>query len=187
MLQSTYKKVNYVNYFLKDLYQFIKNVWKFRKALWNHHWWDYSGTLQFIEIAVNDMANGAEKRGVEIERSRVKKVAKMRRVVEILQNIRESRYFDIVEEEMGINTDFNKFNFEFVPCEDKPGFFEMVDTQSEEDQALRRKYYDRVDELEQQEWNELWDILKGQHSNVYSTQKDWEERFDGSGLQGWWD
>lgn len=37
-------------------------------------------------------------------------------------------------------------------------------------------------ELESREWNELWDIIKGQ----YGTSQGIKE-YDGSGLNGWWD
>jgi hypothetical protein len=62
-------------FLMRDLPNFFRNIYKFRKALWNHHWWDYSGTLEFIEIGVNDIAKGVEKKGVEVEHSRMKKVA----------------------------------------------------------------------------------------------------------------
>lgn len=89
------------SYLFRDLPNFFKNIWRFRKALWNHHWWDSYGTLHFIEIGVEDMSKNLETKGIEVEHSRLKKVNKMNRVVEILKNIRESRYFDIVETEMG--------------------------------------------------------------------------------------
>ena len=165
----------------RDFPNFFRNIYKFRKALWNHHWWDYSGTLDFIEIAVNDMANNIKIKGTEVEHNRLKKVAKMKRVVEIIKNIREDRYFDIVENEMGRGLGEN--NFEFVPCEDKPGFVEWVDKSSEEEQDFNNKYFERIHELEKQEWNELWEILKGQDYDSFDNDK----KFDGSGLQGWWD
>jgi hypothetical protein len=170
---------------MRDLPNFFRNIYKFRKALWNHHWWDYRGTLQFIEIGVNDIANGVENKGIEIQHSRMKKVAKMRRVVEILKNIGEDRYFDIVEKEMGRG--LNGFNYDFIPIEDKPGFLEMVDKDSEEEKEFKRKYFSRIRELEEIEWNELWEILKGQHPSVYENEGNWDDIFDGSGLRGWWD
>jgi hypothetical protein len=169
----------------RDIPNFLRNIYKFRKALWNHHWWDYTGTLEFIEIGVNDIADNIRIKGIEVEHSRFKKVAKMRRVVEIIKNIREDRYFDIVENEMGKGLDSP--NFEFVPCEDKPGFFEMVDLGTEEEQEFKDRYFERIRELEESQWNELWDILKGQDYETFDKEKKFDEQFDGSGLRGWWD
>ena len=170
---------------LRDFPNFLRNIYRFRKALWRHHWWDYSGTLHFLEIGVEDIAKNLEKKGIEVENSRMKKVDKMKRLVEILRNKREDRYFDIVEKEMNYEPLFN--NRKFVPLEENPDLFELVDYSSEEEKEMNRKYYNRVNELEEQEWNEFWEILKGQEYKNFDKEKDWDEQFDGSGIQGWWD
>jgi hypothetical protein len=174
-----------IRFICREIPNFFINIYKFRKALWNHHWWDYSGTLQFIEIATEDISKNIKEKGIEVEYSRFKKVEKMNRVVEILKNIREDRYFDIVEKEM----DYNPFHEspKFVPIEDKPNFFKLVDYSTEEEKELNQKYYDRINELEEQEWNELWEILKGQNPSVYENEGKWDDIFDGSGMRGWWD
>jgi|688.fasta_scaffold309554_2 hypothetical protein len=172
-------------FLFREIPNFFKNIWKFRKALWNHHWWDYSGTLQFIEISVEDMSKNLKEKGNEVEISRLKKVVKMNRVVEILKNIREERYFDIVEVEMGYSPYHE--NPKFVPVEDNPDFFELVDYRTEEEKELNQKYYNRINELEEQEWQELWSILRGQDYKKFDVEKDWDEQFDGSGMKGWWD
>jgi hypothetical protein len=172
-------------FLFRDLPNFFKNIWKFRKALWNHQWWDYSGTLDFIEIAVGDIANGIEKKGIEVEDSRMKKVAKMRRVVEIIKNIREDRYFDIVEKELGRGLYNNHFDFE--PYDDEPDLYEIVDKSSEEEKKFNREFFERVAILEEMEWRELLEILKGQDLKRFDKEKDFDEEFDGSGLRSWWD
>lgn len=173
------------SYLFRDLPNFLKNIWRFRKALWNHHWWDYSGTLQFIEISTEHIGKNLKEKGIEVEHSKNKKVEKMNRVVEILKNIREDRYFDIVEKEMG----YSPFNEKprFVPIKENPNLFELVDSSSEEEKELNKKYYFRVHELEEQEWVELWTIMKGQDYTAFDREKDFDEQFDGSGLRGWWD
>jgi hypothetical protein len=170
---------------MRDFPNFFKNIWKFRTALWNHHWWDYSGTLEFIEIGINDMAKNISIKGIEVNSSRMKKVTKMRRVVEILRNIREDRYFDIVETEMGRG--LNGFNYDFTPSEDYPGYFEMVDNDTEEEQDFKHRYFDRMRELEKKEWDELWNLLKGQDLSSLSEKESYDDHYDGSGLLGWWD
>jgi hypothetical protein len=173
-------------FIFREIPNFFINIYKFRKALWNHHWWDYSGTLQFIEISTEHMAKNLKEKGNEVELPRFKKVDKMNRAVEILKNIRESRYFDIVEKEMDYDP-FYKINPKFVPIEGNPNLFELVDYNTEEEKELNGKYYNRVNELEEQEWRELWNILRGQDYKKFDKDKDWDEQFDGSGMRGWWD
>ena len=181
---NTFSKIG--DFFLINLPRFIRNIYRFRKALWNHRWWDYSGTLHFIEIGLDDMSNNIKTKGVEIHHSRLKKVAMMKRASEILKNIREYRYFDIVEAEMGRAP--VKGNFEFVPYKAKFGCFELADNRPEEEKAFRAKYYARIDKLEEQEWRELWEIIKGQDYDSFDKHKDFDDQFDGSGIKGWeWD
>ena len=49
------------------------------------------------------------------------------------------------------------------------------------------KYFVRMTELEESEWKELWDILKGPDYSKFERDKDWENLYDGSGLSAWWD
>ena len=183
MHYSIYYRVK--DFLIIDFPRFIKNIWKFRKALWNHRWYDYSGTLQFLEIGIGDISSTLKQKGIEVEYSRNKKVIKMERVVEILTNIREYRYFDIVEGEMGRK--YNGHKIEFVPLEENPDLFELVDYDTDEQREFNTQYYARVTELENQEWIELWEILKGQDYDKFDKTQDWDNQFDGSGMRGWWD
>jgi hypothetical protein len=172
-------------FLFRDLPNFFKNIWRFRKALWNHHWWDYSGTLDFIEIGVEDIAKNLEKKGNEVQVSRMKKVAKMKRLVEIIKNIREDRYFDIVEVEMGRG--ILSTGFEFKESDIHPDYFELEDGNSEEEKEFNNKYFSRVRELEELEWKELWEIVRGQDYEKFDAKEDWNSQFDGTGMRGWWD
>ena len=167
-----------------DFPNFIRNIWKFRKALWNHHWWDYAGVLQFIETGVTDIAINIEKKGTEIPESRNKKVAKMQRVIEILKNIREDRYFDIVERELGRKYDFK---LDFLENKNDSTAYNITNEISDEQREFNNKFFDRVRKLEESEWHELWDILKGPKYGNYDPSKDWNEEYDGSGINSWWD
>ena len=42
---------------------------------------------------------------------------------------------------------------------------------------------------EEQEWEELWQIMKGQKHSEFRKLKDvaWEDWFDGTGMNTWWD
>ena len=74
-----------------------------------------------------------------------------------------------------------------TPTKENPNLFELVDYSTKEEKEMNRKYYNRVNELEEQEWNEFWEILKGQDYKKFDKDKDWDDQFDGSGIQGWWD
>ncbi len=178
--------------FRYDLPRFFKNIWKFRKGLWNHYWFDHHGTLRFLEIGLTDMADRIEKDGMEVDSSRLKKVAKMRRAVELIKNYNEDNYIEIAEKELG-EIVLHKLKFEDV--EGKPGYSRLVDNETEEEKEHNRKVFERAQEIEENEWNELFTILKGRPSPEFQMFLDksenkesaWDNWFDGSGMRGWWD
>jgi hypothetical protein len=170
--------------FCYDLPRFFKNIWRFRSALWNHYWFDYGSTLEFMEISLINMSDNVEKRGLEIDKTRLKKVQSMRRAIEILKNCREDNYIDMAEKELG-DLIFNDWEFEDIP--DKPGFSKLVDNLTLEEETHNRKVFDRSKEIQEKEWSELFVILKGQDYTKFDKNIDWNEQFDGSGLRGWWD
>jgi hypothetical protein len=170
--------------FRYDLPRFFKNVWTFRKALWNHYWFDHHGTLQFLEIGLTNISDTVEKYGIEVDESRLKKVAAMRRAVELIKNYNQDRYIEMAEKELG---EIVLHNWEFEPVEDKPGFSRLVDKDTEEEKIHNRKVYDRANEIAEQEWEELFTILKGQDTSKFNEDKDFYKQFDGSGIRGWWD
>jgi hypothetical protein len=182
-----YKTYDYLRY---DLPNFFKNVWRFRKALTNHRWWDYRGTLEFMETSLTHMADGLETKGNEVEISRLKKVAKIRRAAEIIHNIQEGDYISRAEDELGPLPETGSMA-------DLLAILRREDTPEEKEH--RSKVYDRASEIEEKEWEELWNIFKGQNHTAYvmlmdrltkeeKREKDvWNEWFDGSGMRGWWD
>lgn len=170
--------------FRYDLPRFFKNVWTFRKALWNHYWFDHHGTLQFLEIGLTNISDTIEKYGNEIDEPRLKKVAAMRRAIELIKNYNQDRYIEMAEKELG---EIVHHDWEFEPIEGKPGYSRLVDKETEEEKIHNRKVFDRALEIENQEWDELFTILKGQDTSKFDKNKDWYKQFDGSGIKGWWD
>ena len=178
--------------FRYDLPRFFKNIWKFRKGLWNHYWFDHHGTLRFLEIGLTDMADRIEKDGMEVDSSRLKKVAKMRRAVELIKNYNEDNYIEMAEKELG---EIVLHEWEFEDVEGKPGYSRLVDNDTEEEKEHSRKVFERAHEIEENEWNELFTILKGRPSPEFQMFLDksenkesaWDNWFDGSGMRGWWD
>ena len=164
--------------------RFIKNIWKFRKGLWNYYWFDHHGTLMMMEIGINDIANNTEKNGNEIDVSRLKKVAAMRRVVQIIQNYNNDVYLEMAEVELG---SLIHYDWEVEEVLDEPGLTQIVDKETDEEKIHNRKLFNRVHEIEKSEWNELFEILKGQDYSKFDNNIEWSEQFDGTGLRGWWD
>ena len=190
--------------FSYDLPRFFKNVWKFRDALWNHYWFDHHGTLRFLEISLTDISNNIETKGNEIEPSRSKKVQKMRRAVEIIQNYNNFHYLDMAEKELGELHQRSFSEDDFVETgetveNDISGknekTYRFIDRLSEEESKHNRKVYNRATEIEDKEWREFFEILKGQNYSYYQMfhdksedkEKSFDNWFDGSGIKGWLD
>ena len=145
---------------------FIKNVWLFRKALTDFHWWAYQPLFQFMNTGINEMVNGIENKGSEIKSTKMKKVAKMRRACEILQNHIDDNYTTMAENVLGKRYDYE---LKFIRLED----------------SHNHEVFLKSRELEVKEWEEFCEIIKGQGD--FFEQDEWEEKFDGSGLKNWWD
>jgi hypothetical protein len=170
--------------FRYDLPRFFKNIWTFRKALWNHYWFDHHGTLMFLETGLTHISNTVEKYGHEVDESRLKKIDAMRRAIQLIQNYNNDSYVDMAETELG---ELVLHDWEFEPVPDKPEYSQLVDKDTPEEKEHNKKVFDRAREIEKQEWDELFVILKGQDYTKFDKDIDWYEQFDGSGIKGWWD
>ena len=79
-----------------DMPRFFKNLWMFRKDLYNYRW--YSGqhaVLPFMKTALVDMATHIDKHGMEVEKSKDKKVAKMYRAAFLMERMIEDDFIEI--------------------------------------------------------------------------------------------
>jgi hypothetical protein len=183
-------------FFRYDISRFIRNVWRFRKGLSRHYWWDHHGMLMFMEAALTDMSDRLEKDGSEIDISRLKKVEKMRRAIQLIKNYNQDLYIEMAEKELG---KLNLYDWEFETVPDSPDLKRLVDKETEEEKVHNRKVFNRAREIGESEWNELWQIFKGQDNEEYQKlketlteeQKQEEDQyykwFDGSDVRGWWD
>jgi len=172
---------DYIRY---DIPNFFRNVWIFRKALREYHWWDSHGTMMFMKTSFDHMAPKFDKHGIEIESSRNKKIMKMRRAAELLENYLEDKYIELAEKELG---EIKYHPLEFEPAADHTGCYTLVDRRTKEEREHERKVFEFSRTLEEAQWNELFEILKGQDYFKFSKDKDWDDQFDGSGIRGWWD
>jgi len=160
-----------------DIPLFFKNIWRFRKELYNHQWWDYRFTLEMLYRSLSIMVVKLEKDGNEEDISRGKKVAKIKRALELLKHKLDDDYVDRAEVELG-ELSYKPIRFE--PVEGKEGLYSIVDDDTPAERKHAKKVYKRARDIEEMEWKELWDIFKGKKFTTF-------EKFDGSDLRGWWD
>ena len=183
----------FYEFFRYKIPMFLKNVWFFRKELWQFRTWDYTFNLLLLKRSIEGLADTIEFKGWEIDESRLKKVAKMKRAIQILNNIENYSYIEMAEDKLG---KLSRWKPEFEALPDNPELFKLVDNENEEEKSHTRAVYTLSDQLEQDEWNELWTILRGQNIKEYKDLMDkkevkdgseWDEWFDGSDMRQWWD
>jgi hypothetical protein len=164
-----------------DIPNFFRNLWYFRKPLYKFRWFDYTFTLYMLKYCLADMANNLESKGNEVYETRMKKIGKIKRAVELLEIIGDSGYVDIAENKLGlkVNTDIY---FEKI---EETDLFEMKDGSSEEERENNKKIFDLSHKLEEEYWEELWNILKGDQE--YDKLQDWDKEYNGSNMKNWWD
>ena len=134
----------------------------------------------FMEIGFTDMANKIEKYGIEVDGSRMKKVEKMRRAAQLIKNYNEDLYIEMAEKELG---KLVLHEWEFKEIDNNPDLFELVDKDTPEEKEHNRKVFARANEINEQEWSELWDIIKGQDYRKFDDNKDFDNQFDGSKIE----
>ena len=158
-----------------DIPLFFKNIWRFRKELYNHQWWDYRFTLEMLYRSLSIMVVKLEKDGIEVDSSRMKKVEKIKRALELLKHKLDDDYIQRAEVELG---EIYSSPFEFERTED--GNYRLIDDETAEQRKHNRKVFKRAHQIEDKEWKELWDIFKGKRITDM-------DKFDGSDMRGWWD
>ena len=172
-------------FFRRDLPYFLENIWFFRKELYKFRSWDYSYNLEMFRRSLEKTVNTIEFHGHEIDKSRIKKVEKINRTIQLINNIRSDEYVNQAETELG---KIKNSDWLWTDKED-----------TEEEKIHNRKVFDRAREIEDSEWKELWSIIHGQdvkeYREIYDSKTDeekreedaWTDWFDGSGMKGWWD
>ena len=164
---------------------FFENFWFFRKQLWEFRSWDYTFNLRILGRSLEKTAHTLEHYGHEVEEHRMKRVNKIKRALHIINSINEGLYIDRAEKELGELKNLEGWAIE------------REDTQEEREH--NRKVFELARQIEDSEWNELWDIFRGQNIQEYKDLMDslsdeekksrdvWNEWNDGSGMKGWWD
>ena len=156
--------------------RFFKNIWRFRKELASHEWWDYRYTLEMLYRSLVIMESKMHD-GMEIRETRDKKVIKMQRAIQLLKHKLDDDFTKRIEAELG---ELILHDWEFEELEN--GNHRVIDNDTPAERKHNRKIFKEAHKLEDKEWIELWNILKG---TKYS--KTWGDTFDGTDMRGWWD
>jgi hypothetical protein len=156
--------------------RFFKNIWRFRKELAQHEWWDYRYTLEMLYRSLVIMESKMHD-GMEIRETRDKKVEKMQRAIQLLKHKLDDDYTERIEAELG---KLILHDWEFEELEN--GNHRVIDNDTPAERKHNRMIFKEAHKLEDKEWIELWNILKG---TKYS--KTWGDTFDGTDMRGWWD
>ena len=163
----------------RGLPNFFKNIWKFRKELYNHQWWDYHFTLEMLYRSLTIMVNKLELEGIEDDESRMKKVGKIYRALELIKHKLDDDYVNRAEMELG---EISRKPIRFEPVEGDAGLYSMVDDDTPAERKHTAKVFKRAKEIEEVEWKELWEIFKG---TKFSKKFGWA--YHGSDMRHWWD
>jgi hypothetical protein len=173
--------------FRYDLPNFFRNLWLFRKNLWNHTWYNGDGSiLPWVKTAVDDMAWKIETRGHEVDESRMKKVAKMKRLSYLIDVCVNDSFIEEAEKELGIEMILHEW--EFVPIEGREDSYELLDKDTPEEKEHNRKILERSHGIQKEYWEELCYIIKGpDYDAIRGSDQDFYEALDGTDIRGWWD
>lgn len=126
--------------------------------------WDYHSMMVMMAHQAKILSYYLENYGIEVDETRIPKVKKLKRFVELLDNyLADNDAENTYAERCGYN--FNAEDINWVPSKDKKGneLYEM--------KSIKKKGYEHVNnyeairkghELEEKEWNEMMDILKNE-------------------------
>lgn len=166
------------SFFRYGIAGFIRNIFYFRNEMYEFRWWDYRFNLTLFRKSIEKTAKTIKEKGIEVDESRLKKVAAMERLIHIMKTIEKDDFIELAEKELG-EIKHHPFEFEDVP--DKPGYSRLVDNETDEEKEHNRKVFKRSHEIEEEYWDEMVKIIRGQKDI-----KDYKD-YDGTGMRGWWD
>ena len=183
--------------FRYDIPRFFRNLWLFRKNLWNHTWYNGDGSvLPWVKTAVDDMSWRIEKYGIEVDESRLKKVAKMKRLSYLIDVCVKDSFIEEAEKELGFEYIYTNFEFEEIPDktfdnpfgDDGEKLYQLKDTENPEQKESNGKLLKRSHEIQKEYWEELCQIIKGpDYDKIRESEEDFDKLYDGSDLRAWWD
>jgi hypothetical protein len=178
--------------FRRGIPNFFKNIYRFRRELYNHQWWDYRYTLEMLHRSLVIMEKELSVKGIEVPAHRDKKIAKIRRAIQLLDNRLGDNYVEQSEKELG---ELHLKPMEWEPIEN--GNYQLIDNDTKEEREHNKRVFKLASTIDDREWRELWNIFKGQSmldfkkyiKTLPKEEQDtaWDSWFNGSDMRGWWD
>lgn len=171
-----FKLENLNQLLFRDIPDFFKNIWKFRKELWHHVDFDYDSSLRFLRRNIQ-LIRLSKLNDYEDEEDKREKLKSMDSALFLLDNIIEDDYISIAEKQLGKKISHNTA----IRIDDNKWHLSIL--------RQDREIFDTAREIEQQEWEELFEILKGPNGNEEYIESDKDELpklKNGNGLYKWW-
>lgn len=189
-IRLRYKLEALYDLFRYDFPRFIKNIWRFRKQMWEYRPWDYGYTMDNLRQSLYLMSEYIDKRGLEVDESRRKKVYYMKRCIHLIDLLAQDDFHKQAEINLGKKLVIRPFRLEpiegstskMLEFDDEPG-------DAENNWAI----WIEASRLQKETWYELFDILKGEVHNydVFTKpelkEKAYEDYQNGKGIMNWWD
>jgi hypothetical protein len=148
----------------------VRNLFTHFKIVWGSGDFDYSYILQMMKFKLERLEKTLQG-GDEVDKDRLPKIEDIKRCIELINNNIEDNY----AERCGYL--YGDSKYDFVPIEkngDGQQLYEMVVTRATQTDDEVKEIFKKAQELEQKEWEELWEIFKkGNKSSV--------------DMRGWWD
>ncbi len=132
-----------------DVKRAIKNLWIYFPIVIKMVPWDYTTIIRMMKFQTKILCNNIEKYSLEIDEDRFPKIEKMKRFIELAENHLEDNYYE------RCGWEYSKFW-----AEKDNDSFKIVDDQSKEQKENNIKAMKKGGELEEKEWNEMFEILK---------------------------
>lgn len=159
-IENSHKPWKFVfwKYKLYDLKRIIKNLIKYFKIVTKMTPWSYHSILEMLEFQLKILKNSIEN-GIEVEESRMAKVRKIERSIELIRNQLDENYAE--------RCGWVSRPLKFTPDKDNENIVSLDFEETEEEAKQTKDALKKGRELEESEWNELFNTLKE--------------------MRGWWD
>jgi len=175
-----FDKIKNLHYNLVDFFfnikNFFRNIFLFRNELTDFRIGDYYFILNVfrrtLELNLNYFVKEKDNCPIFLD----VKIENMKRALDILNNIRDDNYLELAEKELGYKYIYSDFIFERVDN----NLFKLKNDLSSE---VGKKNYDlseKSEEIKEEEWIELMDILKGNDIEINI------EKHQNKGLRSWY-
>jgi hypothetical protein len=154
LIESTYHTLVY------HIPRFFKNIFKFRKSLFRYRNDDYMFVLEILQECLIDLKKGLDS-PYPMDLNDDKRLEDIEKCITILKNVTTDNYFERAEFELGVEAPPLKFEVKNNTENGNINAAEIIiEKRNEHDDKIWRSVLCKSTEMEEEEWNELFLILK---------------------------